>query len=139
MRREQYANLNAMIDDYRTGGLNMREIARKYHHAYYSVQRTFHELGITRSKSEAAKLAWTLEKRRAMSLQQKGHPYRGGGRRVPRAIKRTRTQSIHDLALWCVRCKELTGRYPDGKQLARIIEEIRRWNGGEVHVEGVAG
>ena len=138
MRREQHADLNAMIADYRHG-MTIKQVARKYNRGVTYVTNLFRGLGLTRSKSEAAKLAWTPEKRKAVSLQQKGHPYRGGGRRVPRVIERTRTQSVRDLALWCVRCKELTGRYPDSQQLNRIIEEIRHWNGSEVHVEGVAG
>jgi hypothetical protein len=129
MPRDQWADVNAMIDDYRVHRLTLKQVARKYQHGIREVTAMFRDLRLTRPRSEASQLAWTPERR---ERQARDFRERHIGGYMPRTIERTRTQSVHDLAVWFQRCKEITGLYPDAAQVDGIIEQIRVWNGGNV-------
>lgn len=128
MRLSQRPDLNAMIEDYRVRRMSVRDIAKQRGCGASALQDLFRSLGITRSRREAARLGCAKRD----SSKWANVPRQETGRNVPRTIERTRTDSIHQLALWFVRCKEITGRYPNGAQVDNMIEQLRVWNGGEV-------
>ena len=129
VRLEMWTDTNSIIDDYRIRHIPIGRIAAEHHHSIRCVGALLRSLRLTRSHSEASKLAWT-PKRRA----EQGRVNRAVLQGVPRPTK-TRCEGaphIHKLAAWFQYAKERLDRYPNGEQAVAIIELMRAWNGGAI-------
>jgi len=130
MRRDLWPNIPDMVEDYTVHRLSIKQIARKYRRGTWDVGGLFHELGITRPRSEAAKQGWNDERRAWQGRV--NHVLQQGVTHPQRTVGRERRENVHDLAVWFQYTKERTGRYPNGAQVDNMIEQLRVWNGGEV-------